>query len=282
MNVSESIEMLSSLRQWSPATILWYTEALASVSDLEITSLTPAVVEERLLALPQNKWRDFLRFLRIICNWAVERGDLKENPVRCQPPRKNRAPVHCWMDTKSCRKYLVAADEVKNGLVCQIALVTGLRRGELMGLHLEDYEHPSIRVVRSLKRHKGEWITTDGKSTSSHRSVVVPGNYALALDQHVQRKTEGPYIFSQPNGEPFAQWNLQRIHRRVLKKAKLPDMRFHDLRHSHAVMCLENGVPMKAIQTRLGHSSYQITADTYSHVSESYAKTVAEKLEEIL
>jgi integrase len=84
------------------------------------------------------------------------------------------------------------------------------------------------------------------------------------------------------HGTPFNPANIRRTFKRIIKMADVPDIRFHDLRHTHATLLLSNGVNVKVISERLGHSNIKVTLDTYSHVLPSMQEEVARKLDEII
>jgi site-specific recombinase XerD len=91
----------------------------------------------------------------------------------------------------------------------------------------------------------------------------------------------GPWVFCTSEGEPIKCANLHYAFKRLLKKAKLPDVRFHDLRHSAATLMLAQGIHPKIVQEMLGHSTITITLDTYSHVLPSMFDEAAQKLDRL-
>jgi integrase len=89
-------------------------------------------------------------------------------------------------------------------------------------------------------------------------------------------------VFTSGIGTPFEPRNLFRSFKALLHKAGLPNVRFHDLRHSAASLLLAQGVPMRAVMELLGHSSISTTADIYSHVMPAMMRDVAAKMDTIL
>lgn len=84
------------------------------------------------------------------------------------------------------------------------------------------------------------------------------------------------------HGTPLNPVNIRRTFKRMIKMADVPEIRFHDLRHTHATLLLSNGVHVKVISERLGHSNIKVTLDNYSHVLPSKQEEVARKLDEII
>lgn len=89
-------------------------------------------------------------------------------------------------------------------------------------------------------------------------------------------------VWTVPGGSPIEARNLLRQFKSLLEQAGLPDMRFHDLRHTHATLLLEAGVHPKVVQERLGHSDIGITMDTYSHVMPNLQRDAAGLIDNIL
>ena len=87
-------------------------------------------------------------------------------------------------------------------------------------------------------------------------------------------------VFTVPDGGPINPRTLHSAFKRLLRIANLPDIRFHDLRHTHATMLLEQNVHPKVVSERLGHASVSITLDTYSHVLPNLQQAVAERLDD--
>ena len=106
------------------------------------------------------------------------------------------------------------------------------------------------------------------------------------LRAHRERVTTAPaqwdLVFTTRNGTPLSARNVVRAFKRFLARHKLREIRFHDLRHTHATLLLVAGVPTKVVQERLGHSSLAVTSDFYQHVLSSLELDVAERLEGVL
>lgn len=171
-----------------------------------------------------------------------------------------------------------------------LTITTGLRQGELLGLEWGDIDlsASTLSVRRTLYQLKGEFLTGDPKSEKSRRMVHLP---AMAVESvHSHRKamvTEGhagcARVFVNPDGSPIDRMWLQRRHLRdALAEAELPTIRFHDLRHTAATLLLAEGVHPKVVQERLGHSSIQLTLDTYSHVLPTLQEDAAGRLDRLL
>lgn len=113
-----------------------------------------------------------------------------------------------------------------------LELATGLRRGELLGLKWQDvdFNQGTITVRRQISRINGTVVEAPLKTKNAYR-VIPLGEQALAVLQSQQEKTASEYVFPSPNGGPISPDSVRNMFRRVLKRAGLPYVRFHDLRH---------------------------------------------------
>ena len=140
----------------------------------------------------------------------------------------------------------------------------------------------------------GGWAIAEPKSRKSRRTLGLPKFVTQALKDHRKRQVEekllaGPrwrehgFVFTTPAGTPLDGQNFyNRCFKPMLKKAGLPDIRFHDLRHSCASLLLAQGVSPRVIMETLGHSQISLTMNTYSHVIPVLMKEAAEKMDAIL
>jgi integrase len=162
-----------------------------------------------------------------------------------------------------------------------LAITTGLRRGELLGLRWDDADlseaRGTLRVGRALVREGGRYILGETKTKRGRRRVNLTPRTVTALKAHRKRQLEervrlaGLYedhglIFASENGTPLNPENLvKRSFKPLLKRAGLPEIRFHDLRHTCATLLLSRSVHPKMVQELLGHATIAMTLDTYSH-----------------
>ena len=164
-----------------------------------------------------------------------------------------------------------------------LELATGLRRGELLGLKWQDvdFNQGTITVRRQISRINGQVVEAPLKTKNAYR-VIPLGEQALAVLQSQQEKTHSEYAFPSPNGGPISPDSVRNMLRRVLKRAGLPYVRFHDLRHTFATLALQNGVDVKTVSSILGHFSAGFTLDTYAHVTTTAQREAAKKMDSVL
>lgn len=132
-----------------------------------------------------------------------------------------------------------------------------------------------------------------GKTKSSLRKILLPESSVAKLKKHrafvlKEKLSQGEeyqdndLVMCTPFGTPINPANVRRSLNALIKKAAVPKIRFHDLRHTHATLLLAKGVNVKVISERLGHSNIKITLDTYSHVLPTMQEDAVNKIEEIL
>jgi integrase len=198
-------------------------------------------------------------------------------------------------DDEQVRLFLNTAKSNRTYIAFLLALSTGMRQGEVLGLSWSDVNWSSSTIaVRQAytKSFKGHALQ-ETKTASSIRTVALPSQVLEALRQHRLKQAEerlaigekyndqGLVVQSQV-GTPIGPRNLLRTWYSLLKKSKLSPIRFHDLRHTHATLLLLQGVHPKIVSERLGHSSIQITLDTYSHLLPNMQAAAAESFGELL
>ena len=165
-----------------------------------------------------------------------------------------------------------------------VELATGLRRGELLGLKWEDIdlERGSLRVKRQIARSNGEVVEAPLKTKNAYRTLPLAEDTIQVLKQQKKKAGSSPWVFPSPTGGPISPDSVLHMRHRVLKRAGLPRVRFHDLRHTFATLALQNGVDIKTVSGMLGHFSAGFTLDTYAHVTTAAQKEAAKAMERVL
>src|SRR5437867_5466590 len=177
------------------------------------------------------------------------------------------------------RRLLDAADEpVRTLLLC--AVLTGMRRGELLGLRWEDIDLEGHRIFVRRALWRGKFVTP--KSRRSRRTIDLAPTLRAALAKFPSR-FQGGLVFCSPDGEPINPDTFaQRDWARALLRAEVRRLRFHDLRHTYASLLIAQGAHPKYIQTQLGHASIQTTLDRYGHLMPDAHAAEARKLDRLV
>ncbi len=199
------------------------------------------------------------------------------------------------LDTEQVRRFLQALVGDRLEALYILAITTGARQGELFALRWcdVDLENQRIAIRGTLTRGPGGPVVTETK-TGRGRQVLLTGSSVTALQQHRVRQleerlragsewTDGDFVFTNEVGGPLHTSNVTtRSFRPALKRAGLPTIRFHDLRHSTASLLMAQGVHPKVVSERLGHSQISITLDLYSHVTPTMQAVAVTAIEEAL
>jgi len=200
------------------------------------------------------------------------------------------------LDDYQVRQLIQAAEGSGIQTLLWIAVTTGLRKGELLGLKWSDLDWQTgrLQIQRQVQRRKGEGLVFCEPKSASGRRVIIFGEKSIQRlhdykeEQYGERFRAGDrweendLIFPSPKGTPLDQSKVNKIYRECLKKASLPNIRFHDLRHTAATLMLQQGIHPKVVQERLGHSDISLTLNTYSHVLPSMQDEAAEKMDDLL
>jgi integrase len=224
--------------------------------------------------------------LRVAHKWEVLHKDIAS---MLEPPRLKKQEMKVWTITQ-VNEYLKFTKHSRYHPIYFIAAYTGMRKGEILGLSWNDvnFDEKTIQIRKTLYKAKTEYILQEPKTVSSIRTIYIDDDIIRVLrkqkvKQNLERlKYGGVYkehnmVFAQETGEFVHPQGVNGLFNRFIEQSGLPHIRFHDLRHTHATILLSMGVNPKIVAERLGHSSVQITLDTYSHVLPSMKKDLSEQ-----
>jgi integrase len=210
------------------------------------------------------------------------------------PPRTRQPRIQTW-DADEVRRFLEAAEGDTYGPLWILALGTGMRRGELLGLRWQDLDLAGARlhVRQCLVEIGGVPTLQEPKTASGRRVVALPPSVTDTLRAHrtsqlEQRLAIGSawqdhdLVIAKDDGSPVTPGNVNRHLNRIARKAGVPRIRFHDLRHTHATLLLRQRVHPKIVSERLGHATIAMTLDTYSHVLPDMQEQAATEFEGLL
>jgi integrase len=269
---------------------------LSALTPIEIQALYAALLERGLSA---RRVRYTHAVLSSALKQAVKWGMLTRNPASLVDlPKQSRKEMKALSPDDAAR-FLDAASGDRWGLIYLLALITGMRPEEYLGLQWKDIdaERGIITVQRALcwRRRGGGWYFGEPKTAKSRRSIPIPFSVIQRLKDHKRHQGEerlkaGPkyqnfdLVFATPAGGPLMQQNLLRRHfKPILRRAGLPEsLTPYSLRHSCATLLLAQNENPKVVSERLGHATVTLTLDTYSHVLPSMQQAATEKLERLL
>ena len=223
---------------------------------------------------------------------AVDWGLAARNVAAVVQAPKVEHPEAAALGPEEVARLLAAARDTRWAALLTVAVATGLRQGELLGLRWADLDLDAgvLHVRRQLGRDK---TFAPPKTSRGRRRVELPELAIEALRAHRRHQDEergghGPayeeqdLVFCTHPGRPLGWRNVTRAFKGLLRQARLPDMPFHALRHTTASLLFLQRVHPKVVQEQLGHSRIGITLDLYSHLFPSLGKEAANRLDDLL
>ena len=227
---------------------------------------------------------------------AVRWNLVATNPVLAvDPPSATRQEVKPWSKEQT-KTFLALVEDDPLAARWQLAIVVGLRQGEALGLKWEDVDLDAglIRVRRALQYRPADGLVlTEPKTARSKRTLPLPDPMVASLRAHRRQQleqraeagddwVETGLVFTTAQGKPLHPRNDYRTFKRLVEKAKLPDIRLHDLRHTAASNMLTEGVHARVVMETLGHSTFDLTMNTYSHVAPVVSREAADTMAKAL
>jgi len=233
--------------------------------------------------------------------YAVKMGLLSRNVAQATEAPRADHKVMPTLTPEDVPRFLEAAQESPYYTLFYLLLHTGLRRGEALALKWKNIDlglaslgiSAYLSVVEAAYKLNGTYVIKEPKTSHSRRRIALPPSLGLVLRQHkagqeAQRAllgkplTDNDFVFAHPDGSPLDPSTVSHAFNKVMRKAGLPHIRLHDLRHTHASLLLQAGVHPKIVQERLGHSSIRVTLDTYSHVIGGLQEVAAQRFDDLL
>lgn len=308
------------LQQWladyvelhcSPKTIESYRQVIDShlmpelggikLVELEARHLQTVFARKRESGLSARTVRYLYSLMSQILRYAVKQGILNRNVAQnTEPPKMERRELNT-IRPEQINIFLEAAGETPHYALFYLLLHTGLRRGEALALKWKNVDmglaslgvQAYLSVTLSLSKVDGETYIREPKTSSGRRRVALPPSLTLVLQQHKLKQqelfgllgrtlTDEDYVFCHHDGTPLDPSTVSHAFAHVLRKAGLPPMPLHGLRHSHATLLLQAGTHPRVVMERLGHSSIRVTLDTYSHVVGGLQESAAQRFDDFV
>lgn len=250
-------------------------------------------MEQRGLAA--STCRNTYAALRSAFDDAVADGLLAVNPVlRIRRPRASSEEA-ASLKPDDVAGFLLATQGLRYGGVLRLILGTGLRRGEALAITWAEVrlDRAELVINGSLVRREGRLVVSATKSTRSRRAVSLSPSMVRLLTEHRARQAaerlaagnlweDSGFVFTTELGHPADPRNLLRAVALAAKKAGVPPLGVHTLRHTYATTALLHGVPIHVVSRNLGHSSIAITADIYGHLTDEATHSAARVVSDAL
>jgi integrase len=234
--------------------------------------------------------------LRCAFAQAVKEGLLGHNPLDAVERPKVETKQFQIFTEEQARTFVSAARGHPYETLFYLALTTGMRKGEVLGLMWTDvnWEKATLRVERQLQPvYNGGGALAPTKTRAGRRQIKLGKGAMAMLEAHRQRQEnarllagdrwqEHGMIFTTGIGTYINQSKVSQEFKRILRENGLPDIRFHDLRHTSISLLLDMGMPVNTVQSRAGHSKASVTTDIYGHAMARSQEQAARMIEEIV
>jgi len=236
------------------------------------------------------------RILRSALNRAVRWGLLIRNPTdQVSPPRPETKELQIW-DVETINRFIKFTADHPFGSIWHVAILTGLRRSELGGLTWSslNLDAATLDVTKTLQRITGSGLLEGHPKTPRSRRQVALGGEAVRILRAIHarqlewRLAAGPawintdFVFVSRFGLPIDPDRYTKAFPKVVRDGGFPPLSMHGLRHCHASLMLRDGIHLKVVSERLGHSTITTTADTYSHLLPGLQEEAANRLDQQL
>jgi integrase len=285
---------------------------LRDLSSVHVNRMLTALVAGGMSPTTANRVR---ATLRTALTSAVKDGLILRNVAALSEPRRERRERITPLTADQARLLIRATREDRIGPLIEVAILSGMRQGELLALRWQDVdlEQAIVHVRRTLTWRRNEDADgpkmipefSDPKTEQSRRSIRLPQaavdalkrqqHKVVELEQEATVKNWRPIpgedlVFPSAYGTPLNNSNvthrlqllLEGINARLTEDAKLPRQRFHDLRHATASLLLAGGVDLFTVKEILGHSQISLTANIYGHLTDKLADDAAARLHRAL
>lgn len=220
------------------------------------------------------------RILKAALEQAVQWKIIPANPAAHVPkPRLKHKTPQIW-EPEQIKQFLDTIQTQRIYPIFYVAFTTGMRKGEILGLRWQDFDGQALTIQQAITTVAGKWHITEPKTQAANRVIPLPPDTIEVLREH--RKTQAAQkaqalqdgriweehglIFTTATGKPIHPRDLGVYWTQGIRKAGLPHIRIHDIRHTFASLAISQGVDVKQLSEVLGHANTSMTLNTYSHV----------------
>lgn len=278
--VASWIDIRANRKNLSPSTVCGYKTVLRlhikpQIGNVPLVDLAPEHISLCLSSVLQKGYSRTAQLtytlLAASLRAAVERHILAISPVSRDDKPFHRPDFTSWWNLEEVRRFLAANTDDPYLPAWLLALTCGLRRGELLGLQWRDIDY-----AQSLLHIRRQRILVDGvvyerppKSRAGIRDIPLPREIANALQAHRRRQIAGKlsnYVFADATGAPISARTIAKQHNLAIQRACVRHIPLHGMRHTMASLAAASGASIKVMQGILGHATFSVTADIYTHV----------------
>lgn len=297
------VEWLKNRRTLSLETVELYQNNLRlyinpSLGHIPLSKLNAQHIEDFLTDMEEKELGEWsikraFSILNAALNSAVTKDLILKNPAnKVEKPKVSRKSMKVWEPDYTFDFLAKTNGKSRYWIAMYLAIMTGMRQGEILGLRWSDidFNNKSLHIQQTVTKRRR--IKDGAKTPTSIRSVALSTDTIESLKEHrsiilQERLFEGEsyqnndLVVCTGKGGPANANNIYRAWTRFIEKHEAPHITFHDLRHTHVAMMIKQGVHMKVISERLGHSSISVTMDIYGHLLPNMQSDAAELMDKL-
>lgn len=233
---------------------------------------------------------------------AMRQGLIKRNPAELATVPKVEKKEVCPLTEEQIKAFMAACDGDEYGRIFKLIIFTGLREGEAIGLTWDcvNFESGTLKISKQLQKRPerdGGYTFAPLKNDKARVLTVAPFVIQLLREQRSrqaeerlaagegwqgwqnEKERDTALVFTKPDGIHVDATVLYKHYKRIAESIGAPESRVHDLRHTFAVLSLQNGDDVKTVQGNLGHATAAFTLDVYGHVSERMREDSAARMQ---
>ncbi|GIP40791.1 site-specific integrase [Paenibacillus sp. J31TS4] len=258
------------------------------IGHIKLNKLTPMDIQKMYKALTdqgfsaghiQNIGNLVTKTIRTAVEWGYMSKDVA---AVAKKPSYKQPKMKVWT-MEEAQRFLDATKECRYHVVYMLALSTGMRKGEILGLQWDhiDFKNRNIHVQQTIVYAGNQLYLKPPKTEGSKRTISIPEQVVKYLRSYKMKQVPNSLnlVVTGSKMELLYPSALDKHYDHDIALADVPRIRFHDMRHTHATTLLQLGENPKVVQERLGHASINVTLNTYSHVLPNMQKSAAEKLD---
>ena len=266
------------------------THIMPILKDIPLKRITPATIRQVIRKADGDRTRKYIYvLLNAIMQQAYKDDIIRRNPCVAVSPPKYKPKGKVIITLEEFNTLLKICEPTLKNLFT-LAYYTGMRRAEISALKWKhiDFEHSTIKVITAVKITSGELIIDEPKTENGIREILISKAVynALKSQQNIQKAryfrygdkiTGEDFVFTSPQKyyKMLRPATITKIFNRMRHQARLnPAITFHSFRHAHATYLVEAGLPIKAIQARLGHATASFTMSQYVHNTAKMQKQI--------
>lgn len=281
------------------------THIIPALGKVQLTDLKPSIIQQFLNGCKRKGLaKKSVMNIRLVLHRALEQA-VDDEQIKRNPCDKTKVPSYDEpvkemrpLKDNEVAEFLSRTKGDPYEVMFYVALFTGMRESELIGLTWDciDFEHGTIRLYRQLKRARGGgegYVFTTLKNKQSRVFAAAPDVLAVLHKRSLKQKEDrlraggvwenaDDLVFTNELGRHIATHTLWKHFKSIVSSMGLPEMRFHDLRHSYATLALQNDINVKTVSATLGHATTAFTLDKYGHVSDAMQRDSADKMQRFI